>query len=551
MLVDIILYVILAFFGCFTLIPIGNENSTVRRMPVITFSIMALNVIIYFVTLPGLADQQRELVNAATKVQSFIESNRKMLADENVRNRLKEQGFISEEEEEEIKQQFKQEPGLEAQYATWLRGSEATILREEFTQLMKEFSAAAKDHLYLKYGLAPHGNWKFYQLITSAFLHAGIFHLFGNLIFFFAVGFSLEDLWGRGTFLAFYLMGAVASALPSIIDTSSGLIGASGAISATMGAFLIRLYYSKVIIRWITLAFALPFMLIGRKPFGRILVAAYLYIPFYFLTQVLTVWFNNRMGITDGTAYSAHFAGFLFGVVFALVMKATKAEEKYIHPKIEAKVSFSAAPVVTQALGVLDKGDSVAAERMLKSNLIKSPNDVDLIMALIQIYQHTSNYDQLNAMYGRLIRHHLSKQDKEAALYAYDNLLSSFPDNHLDVRIPSRDWLAVCEYLVEVNMVKEASVEYERLANTYTDDPLTVRVCVQGGEAALAVHDNQRALRLFEKAQKIGSFSGFSSRVAAGLDKCKLRLNNRPNWATNPPKAHGVDDTIDKQPVRS
>lgn len=551
MLVDIILYVILAFFGCFILIPIGNENSTVRRMPVITFTIMALNVIIYFVSLPGLADQNRQMMNTFTKVQAFIESNRKMLADDSVRSRLREEGFISREEEEEIKQQFKNNPGLEGQYSAWLRGAEATQLREEFMLMIKQFREATSDHLYFKYGLAPHGNWKIYQLITWAFLHGGLLHLFGNLIFFFAVGFSLEDLWGRGTFLTFFLLGSIASAIPAVVSPLSvPMIGASGAVSATMGAFLIRLYRSKVIIRWITLAFALPFLLVGKKPFGRIQVAAYLYIPFYFLVQVLTVWFNHRLGVTSETAYSAHFGGFLFGVVFALMMKATKAEEKYIHPKIEAKVSFSASPIVTQALDVLDKGDSIGAERMLRTQLVKSPNDVDLIMALIQIYQHTSNFDQLNAMYGRLIRHHLSKQDKEAALYAYDNLLSAFPDNHMDVRIPSRDWIVVCEYLAEVNMIKEASVEYERLANTYSDDPLIVRACVQGGEAALAVHDNQRALRLFEKAQKMGAPPGFSSRVAAGLDKCKLRLNNRPGWVTNPPKAHGMDESSGKQPVR-
>jgi len=552
MLLDIILYVILAFFGCFILIPIGNENSTVRRMPVITFTIMALNVIIYFVTLPGLADQERQLMNSASKVQAFIESNKKMLADENVRSRLREEGFISTEEEEELKKQFKQNPGLESQYAAWLRGAEANVLREEFRQTINAFREAVSNHLYFKYGLAPNGKWKIYQLITWSFLHGGLLHLFGNLIFFFAVGFSLEDLWGRGTFLSFFLLGAIASALPAIISPLPvPMIGASGAVSATMGAFLVRLFRSKVIIRWITLAFAIPFMLVGRKPFGRIQVAAYLYIPFYFLVQVLTVWFNHRMGVTSETAYSAHFAGFIFGVVFALMMKATKTEEKYIHPKIEAKVSFSASPAVTQALDVLDKGDAVTAERMLRSQLMKTPDNVDVIMGLIQIYQQTSNYDQLNGMYGRLIRHHLSKQDKEAALYAYDNLLSSFPDNHLDVRIPARDWIAICQYLTEINMIRESAVEYERLANASLDDPLTIRACIEGGEAALAVHDNQRALRLFEKAQKIGPPQGFSSRVVAGLDKCKLRLGGRPKWASHPLKPQGIEDKTEEQPARS
>ena len=103
-------------------------------------------------------------------------------------------------------------------------------------------------------------------------------------------------------------------------------------------------------------------------------------------------------------------------------MKLTKFEENHINPKIEAKVSFSAAPAVTNALEALDKGDALTAEKKLRAHLARHPDDINALLTAIHVYQQTSNLDQLNAMYGRLIRHHLANQDKEAALYAYDGL---------------------------------------------------------------------------------------------------------------------------------
>jgi uncharacterized protein HemY len=147
-------------------------------------------------------------------------------------------------------------------------------------------------------------------------------------------------------------------------------------------------------------------------------------------------------------------------------MKVTKYEEQHINPKIEAMVSFSAAPAVTQALEALDKGDAVTAERKLRAHLSKQPNDTNALLAAIQVYQQSTNFERLNAMYGRLIRQHLANEDREAALYAYDSLLSAFPDDNVAPRIPVRDWISICEYLRESDLNREAAVEYERLVIT-------------------------------------------------------------------------------------
>lgn len=529
-LIFVLIIIFLALVSSF--IPIGNEKSTVRRLPWITFSIMAINVIVFYVTLPVVAGQQEELSKIGTQMEVFLKQNQELLADESVRQKLTEIGVISKIEADAIAAQLKSSPDIDAQYKEWLRTNEAKKLRAELEQKLTAFKNAAAETLWYKYGLAPNGTWKFHQLITAAFLHGGSLHLFGNLIFFFAVAFSLEDLWGRPVFLGFYLLGAAASCIPSLISPAAvPSIGASGAISATMGAFLFRL--PKTRIKLLCLHFWWIRLLFGKKLIV-VMIPGYIYLASYFIAQLVYWYFDKKAGSVSNVGYSIHIAGFIYGAAFAGMMKLTKIEETHINPKIEAMVSFSAAPAVTEALEALDKGDSAMAERKLRTHLAKKPSDTNALLAAIQVYQQTSNFEKLNGMYGRLIRHHLTNGDKEAALYAYDSLLSAFPDDHVEPRIPARDWLTICEYLRESDMTREAAVEYERLVNACPDDPLTARAAVQGGEAALFVNDPDRALRMFNKADAMNAPEPFGGRSQIGIEKCKKILEARPNWTKRP-----------------
>ena len=544
LLLFILILVFLALVSSF--IPIGNENSTVRRVPWVTFSIMAICVVIYYVTLPVVASQQNELTKLGTRMEQFVQRHPKMLADENVRKKLTEVG-LTWAEGEAIAEQRKQSPEIDAQYREWFRGIEAQQLREELDQTLNAFKEARQDSLWYRYGLAPNGNWKLHQLITAAFLHGSSLHLFGNLIFFFAVAFSLEDLWGRGVFLGFYLLGAAASCIPSLVNPAAvPCIGASGAISATMGAFLFRLPRTKIKLCCIPVITPVWWLrlLCGHKKL-IVMVPGYIYLASYFIEQVVYWYFDKKAGSTSNIGYSVHIAGFVFGAAFALMMKLTKYEEQHINPKIEAMVSFSAAPAVTQALEALDKGDPVMAERKLRAHLAKQPNDTNALLAAIQVYQQASNFDRLNAMYSRLIRQHLVNEDKEAALYAYDSLLSSFPDNNVAPRIAARDWLSICEYLRQSDMNTEAAVEYERLVDACPDDPLASRAAVQGGEAALFVADADRALKLFQKALAMNAPEPYGARARMGIEKCNRILEMRPKWTQQPSRPQGPGTTID------
>lgn len=149
-----------------------------------------------------------------------------------------------------------------------------------------------------------------YRLVTSAFVHDGWIHLIGNMLFLWLVGSALEDRWGRAKFVAFYLVGAVAATLcfeMTYTGPPTVLVGASGAVSAAMGAFLV--YFSRTNI-------TLWYFMFMRT--GTFQIPAYVALPLWLADQALLATLDHHSGMATNVAYAAHFGGFGFGVAVAL-----------------------------------------------------------------------------------------------------------------------------------------------------------------------------------------------------------------------------------------
>jgi len=145
-------------------------------------------------------------------------------------------------------------------------------------------------------------------VLTSMFMHASWMHIIGNMIYLWAFGREIEDSMGAIPFLIFYLTGGVIAMLCQILgDPFSRIptLGASGAIAAVMGAFIVTFPRDRIR----TVLFFLIFIRVTFIP------AAFL-IGFWFLIQVLNVGVVANVR-TGGVAYLAHIGGFLFGVVTA------------------------------------------------------------------------------------------------------------------------------------------------------------------------------------------------------------------------------------------
>src|SRR5512136_1310775 len=151
-------------------------------------------------------------------------------------------------------------------------------------------------------------NW--ITILTAMFMHAGWMHILGNMLFLWVFGPEIEDVMGAGRYLAFYLLGGLAATVAQVVvDPTSTIpnLGASGAIAAVMGAFLIT--YPRDKIRTV--------LIIGW--FVRItFVPAILLVGLWILIQVV-----SQVGVTaqgsagGGIAYMAHIGGFIFGAITA------------------------------------------------------------------------------------------------------------------------------------------------------------------------------------------------------------------------------------------
>jgi rhomboid family protein len=148
-----------------------------------------------------------------------------------------------------------------------------------------------------------------YTVFTSMFMHAGWEHIIGNMVFLWAFGPEVEDAMGGARYLLFYLLGGLVSSAAEIaFDPSSSIpsLGASGAIAAVMGAFVIT--YPRDQIKSV--------LLIGW--FARVtLVPALVFIGVWFLMQLFSE-VGTVAGVeSDGVAYMAHIGGLVFGAVTA------------------------------------------------------------------------------------------------------------------------------------------------------------------------------------------------------------------------------------------
>jgi membrane associated rhomboid family serine protease len=142
-------------------------------------------------------------------------------------------------------------------------------------------------------------------LLTSMFMHGGLLHLAGNMLFLWIFGNNIEDSMGRIKFVAFYLLGGLAATMAQVlIDTESTVpgIGASGAVAAVLGGY--ALLYPRA--RVVTLIIIIVFVTVIEVP-------ALLVLGLWFLLQLLDA-SQPVAGEGGGVAYFAHIGGFLFGL---------------------------------------------------------------------------------------------------------------------------------------------------------------------------------------------------------------------------------------------
>lgn len=184
---------------------------------------------------------------------------------------------------------------------------------------------------------------RLWSIFTSMFIHADIIHLFGNMVFLWIFGDNVEDALGHANYIIFYLLGGLAASLTHIASLFITLpsfgyvgfeipaVGASGAISAVLGAYV--LMYPRARIR--TLIFYFFFVTIVSIP-------AIFYLGFWFLYQLMMGVYSFT-GFLSGVAFWAHIGGFIAGLLLIKVIRAK--------PKLKPASSYRRKPFRPIAVG--------------------------------------------------------------------------------------------------------------------------------------------------------------------------------------------------------
>ncbi len=172
-------------------------------------------------------------------------------------------------------------------------------------------------HVILELGLIPAfiiNGERLYTLITSMFLHGNLAHLLGNMLYLYIFGDNIELVMGRLRYIVFYLVTGVIAALThiavAVLWSPDSLyipaVGASGAISGVLGAYILLFPYWRVRViafwGWIPVFLSLP---------------ATVYIGFWFLYQLLMGLLTAGAGVSVGVAFWAHIGGFIGGLLLA------------------------------------------------------------------------------------------------------------------------------------------------------------------------------------------------------------------------------------------
>lgn len=271
-----------------------------------------------------------------------------------------------------------------------------------------------------------------WRLVTYAFLHSPTewLHILGNMLFLYVFGPGVEDKIGRWWFLAFYLAGAIAAALSHMLFSAAPLIGASGAVAAVTGAYMVL--------------------------FPQAHVRIFLFMILVGVFEIPSIWFIGAavardvlsLGFGRGNiSIEAHLGGYLLGLATAFTLLGTRAVPRdaydlfsVIHRKRRLREFRAAAEVVQKRTPAPAKEDP-AAEALATARAGVAAS--------------------------------LARSDAPGAAGAYAALLAAFPSAGRGAVLTRHNQIAVANELFHSGRHREAYRAYELFLEVYPKDPQT------------------------------------------------------------------------------
>jgi membrane associated rhomboid family serine protease len=450
-----------------------------RRWPVVTLALIAINTIAFIATHDALTRQAPDLGNvrvhilllAATHPELTLAPKEQQLAD-------------AYKDHDPSGWARLQDPARNAidPWEARLRVVEAQpLLQQEMDSLAEEYEKLTQASVAEQYAFVP-AHPKAISYLTANFLHGGWLHLIGNMWFLWLAGFVLEDAWGRAVYSVFYLLAGVAAlqfhawANPgSTIPT----LGASGAVAALMGAFLVSFPKMKIEMMWI--------ILFRRYTFNA---PAYTLLPLWLLMEAF---YGTLFGQRSGTAHWAHVGGFLFGVAAAVALRYSGLDRK-MSKSIEDELTWQNDPEIVEASDLVANGELDQALPILKEYLLRKPDSVDACSLLREIHLRKLDMPLYLAYTERLCKLHLGARQPQAAWQDYEEYV-----HQGGAKMPAQTWLELCRVPEEEGAYERALSEYEKLAAAYPAERQSLMACLGAARIQLKyLHQPHHAAQLYQ-----------------------------------------------------
>jgi membrane associated rhomboid family serine protease len=463
------------------LIPIKHENMAARRWPVVTLALIAVNVVAFLFTMSAMDDEAPQLgevkshilILAALHPELKMQPQSQHLVD----------GFKQSHPDQWKRVQSPYRDIIDAYDAKIKMTEDTSKLQDEMDSLNAQFVSLSKSSILEQYAFVPSQPHPI-SYLTANFLHGGWLHLIGNMWFLWLAGFVLEDVWGRWIYSVFYLI-AGATALQFYAWTNPGSItptlGASGAVAALMGAFLVRFPKMKIEMAWLFM-----FKLYRFK------AAAYWLLPLWLSTEIF---YGSLFGSSSGVAHWAHVGGFLFGALAAVAIQHSGLEQK-ANKVIEDKLAWSNDPELEQASGMMEHGQLLEALPLLMNYVVAKPNSLDAWNLLRQIYTRQNNTKDYLEATVKTCALHLRAHEIEAAFQDYTEFVDSGGS-----KLPAPTWLELCKGAEELQEFERAFTEYQHLAQSYPADRQALTAQLSAARLCLKrLNRPQDALALYQAA---------------------------------------------------
>ena len=463
------------------LLPIKHENMSARRLPIITLALIAINTLVFLGTHSTIEEQAPQIGKTRVHILLLAAAHPELKLTPEAQ-----QLVTSFQKEHSSTWKRIQNPNHEVvdSWDTKMRlQQDPEVLQEEMDSLCNEFTTLSAASLTAHYAFIP-AHPAAISYLTANFLHGGWLHLIGNMWFLWLAGFVLEDVWGRPLYTVFYLV-AGAAALQFHAWTNPGsmvpTLGASGAVAALMGAFLVRFPKMKIRMVWLFM-----FRLI------RFNAPAYTLLPLWLLMEVV---YGAAFGGASGVAHWAHVGGFAFGAVAAVALRYSGLEQK-ANEAVESKVSWTTHPQIEQAHGLIEQGQNDAAADLLKQHLAAQPDSIDGCTLLRDLYWKKQDLPAYHEATAKLCALHLKLREPDAAWQDYEEFLNS-GGTHL----PAATWLELCRTLEQQQKFERALSEFLSLAGAYPTERAALMAQLAAARLCLKrLNRPQDALQLFQAA---------------------------------------------------